>query len=181
MKDKFSPFPALVTQRLRLRQTLKTDAKEVLFSRSDKEMNKYICRVPPVNIKEAEDFVDKITKGVENGENINWSITLNGNPKMIGSICLWNFSPDKKIAEVGYDLHTHFQHQGIMDEALKRVLIFGFEDLKLNHIEAFTHHLNESSKKLLLNNNFSHIENRKDKGYPNNIIFELKNPQLPKI
>lgn len=172
---KFIPFPELTTERLLLRQTVKTDAKEVFFSRSDKEMNKYIRRNPPVNIKEAEDFVDKIIRGMENGENINWSITLNGEQKMIGSICLWNFSPDKKIAEVGYDLHSDFQHQGIMDEALKRVLTFGFKTLKLDHIEAFTHYLNEPSKKLLLKNNFLYIENRKDKDDPNNSIFELKN------
>lgn len=172
---KFIPFPELTTDRLLLRQTVKTDAKEIFFSRSDKEMNKYIRRNPPANIKEAEDFVEKITSGQENGENINWSITLKGNPKMIGSICLWNFSPDKKIAEVGYDLHTNFQGQGIMDEALKRILDFGFKTLELDHIEAFTHYRNESSKRLLVKNHFLHIEDRKDEDDPNNSIFELKN------
>lgn len=138
-------------------------------------MNKYIRREPAKTIQDAEDFIKRITEGIKNGKSINWGITLKGNAKMIGSICLWNFSSDKKIAEIGYDLHPNFQKRGIMDEAVKRVVAFGFETLDLYHIEAFTHRRNEASKKLLVKNNFLYIENRKDKDDPNNIIFELKN------
>lgn len=138
-------------------------------------MNKYIRRELAKTIQDAEDFVEKITEGMKNGKNINWGITLKGNAKIIGSICLWNFSSDKKIAEIGYDLHPNFQKRGIMDEAVKWVVAFGFETLDLYHIEAFTHRRNEASKKLLVKNNFLYIENRKDKDDPNNIIFELKN------
>ena len=175
MKFEFTRFPELDTERLFLRQTGKSDANEVFFSRSDEKMNRYIKRKLATTLKDAEDFVEKITDGFENGKNINWSITLKGNQKMIGSICLWNFSGNRKIAEVGYDLHLNFQNQGIMNEAMKRVLAFGFQNLKLEQIEAFTHFENEPSKKLLTKNNFVHAENRTDEDDPNNSIFELKN------
>jgi len=181
MKLNFIPFPRLVTERLTLRQTTKDDREEILFLRSDKEVNKYIKRPTPRNIKDAEEFVNKITKGIENGKNIYWSISMKGTTKMIGSICLWNFSLDRTVAEVGFDLSPEFHNQGIMSEALNCVLNFGFNNLELDEIEAFTHYGNESSKKLLMKNNFSLIENRKDKDDADNIIFGIKNqqPTLP--
>lgn len=175
MKFKFIPFPRLATERLTLRQTTKNDCEEILFLRSDKEVNKYIKRPTPENVKDAAEFVNIITKGIQNGENIYWSIILKGSTKMVGSICLWNFSSDGTKAEVGYDLSPEFQNQGIMSEALKCVLIFGFNKLELNEIEAYTHYRNENSIRLLMKNNFSLIENRRDKDNADNIIFGIKN------
>ena len=96
---------------------------------------------------------------------------------MIGSICLWNFSPDRKVAEVGYDLHPKFQKRGIMDESLRSVLKFGFEKLGLDEIEAFTHRDNAHSITLLERSQFSYIKARKDKDNENNIIYALKKQQ----
>lgn len=174
MSFKFSDFPILVTERLRLREITKSDGLMIFFLRTDKEINKYINRPKPhKNVKEAEDFIDKVGRGTENGENINWAITLHGETDIIGSICLWNFSDDRRKAELGYDLDTKFQNQGIMSEALKEVLNFGFIALNLDEIEAFTHYGNENSKRLLVKNNFILNRERKDEGNPNNLIFEL--------
>lgn len=62
---------------------------------------------------------------------------------------MWNFSKNNKTSEVGYDLNPIFQGKGIMNEALKSVVDFGFSKLNLNKIEEFTHKENESSKRLL--------------------------------
>lgn len=61
-----------------------------------------------------------------------------------------------------------------MDEALKAVLSFGFNNLKLDTIEAFTHKDNQRSKSLLLKSNFSVNSNRKDDNNPHNLIYECK-------
>ena len=66
-------------------------------------------------------------KGAEKGEFFTWGIVLKNESKIIGSICLWNFSTDKKEAEVGYDLHPKNHRQGIMNEALGRVLSIRFQ------------------------------------------------------
>lgn len=60
---------------------------------------------------------------------------------------MWNFSKNNKTSEVGYDLNPIFQRKGIMNEALKSVVDFGFSKLNLNKIEEFTHKENESSLK----------------------------------
>jgi len=93
---------------------------------------------------------------------------------MIGSISLWNFSLDKKTAEVGYDLGTNFHNKGIMSEAMKCVLDYGFTVLNLDKIEAFTHGKNQSSVRMLVKNGFVLVNGKTDPGNENNIIFELR-------
>jgi len=169
----FILFPKLTTDRLILRKATKADGNEILFLRSDQSVNKYINRPPTKNLKEAEDFMEKIENGIQKGQNINWNITLKNDPKMIGTICLWNFSEDQKIGEVGYDLHPQFHGKGIMSEALKCVVNFGFQKLNLEKIEAYTHRENESSKRLLENNNFTLVSEKNDNNNEFNIVFEI--------
>jgi len=85
-----------------------------------------------------------------------------------------NFSEDRKTAEVGYELLPNYHRKGIMSEALKAVLNFGFNELYLNEILAFTNKFNENSKSLLLKNNFTLEEGRVDEGFPDNLVFSLK-------
>ena len=174
---KFNPFPEIVTERLFLRQINESDSDVILFLRSDKTINKFIKRAESDKTKNSLDslnFIKKINKGIENNNFISWGITLKEDSKIIGTICLWNFSKDKKQAEVGYDLSPLFQKKGIMSEALKNVITFGFIDLRLTKIEAFTHKENESSKNLLETNGFILMAEKKDKKNSSNLIFEIK-------
>lgn len=170
-----SPFPTLETERLILRQLNTTDAAMIQFLRSDELVNLYVKRPKANNLEEAKQFIDKINTSIDNNQCLYWAITLKPNTTLIGTICLWNFSTDKTIAEVGYDLNPAFQQQGVMTEALSTILKFGFTNLQLKEIEAFTHRDNISSKKLLVKNGFTLIENRKDKNNFDNIIYTIKN------
>lgn len=161
-----------MTDRLILRKATKADGNEILFLRSDQSVNKYIDRPPTKNLKDAEDFIAKIEHGIQKGQNIYWNITLKNDPKMIGTICLWNFSEDQKVGEVGYDLHPQFQGKGIMSEALQCVMNYGFQKLNLEKIEAYTHRENKSSKRLLEKNNFTLVQNKSDADNEFNIVFE---------
>ncbi|EZH74060.1 hypothetical protein ATO12_14390 [Aquimarina atlantica] len=166
-------FPELQTERLFLRQLKESDDQVILFLRSNEIVNTYVKR-PKTNTKEeAINFINKINKGIDQQDWLFWGITIKDNPELIGTICLWNFSEDKKIAEVGYDLHPKFYKQGIMNEALISILDYGFTTLGLDRIEAFTHKNNEASKKLLIRNNFNHIEDRIDNDNPDNVIFSI--------
>ncbi|PKP13223.1 MAG: GNAT family N-acetyltransferase [Bacteroidetes bacterium HGW-Bacteroidetes-3] len=179
----FNPFPEIKTDRLVLRKIEESDADIILFLRTDKTVTKFIERPENRKTKNKTDaikFIREITEAFKNKESFSWGITLKNNSTIVGTICLWNFSADHKIAEIGYDLNPAFQKKGIMDEALKSVVNFGFSKLNLAKIEAFTHKENESSLKLLLKNNFQFIENRKDEDNPNNIIFEIEKPAINK-
>jgi len=172
---KFSPFPELKTKRLLLQKIEASDCDIILFLRSDATVNTYIERPESRQTKttaDALDFIEKINKNLVTEQSIAWGITLQNNPTIIGTICLWNFSEDNKTAEVGYDLNPKFHRKGIMSEALKTVINYGFTSIDLYKIEAFTHKNNESSKHLLERNGFKHNTHRTDGDTTANFIFE---------
>ncbi|AJW64925.1 ribosomal-protein-L7/L12-serine acetyltransferase [Elizabethkingia miricola] len=172
-------FPILITNRLLLNQLEDTDAENVLFLRSNEEVIRYIKREPDQNIQQAYDFIRLIRDRYENKSAINWAIRKKENPELIGGICLWKISADRKTAEVGYDLKPHYHGKGIMSEALVTVIEYGFSTLGLDNIEAFTSQYNEASKSLLLKHNFILNPERTDEDNLDNLIFELKRNPTP--
>lgn len=110
MKDrKFKPFPVLKTERLTLRQLVSSDDNEIFALRSNDNVNKYLDRKPSKSLKEARTFIKTINENIERNDSIYWAITLNGTDKLIGTICLFDFSDDNLNAEIGYELLPHFQ------------------------------------------------------------------------
>ncbi len=169
----FTQFSILKTKRLIFRQLEDADKQEIYFLRSDKEVNKFIDRPKPDGLKGASEFISKINNGIIKDELIYWAIALKDKPKLIVTICLWNISKDKKYAELGYELNPKFHGQGIMSEALSKILDYGFNRIGLKKIEAFTHKNNLKSTAMLLKNNFKHDVGRTDKDNENNIIFSI--------
>ena len=165
----FTPFPVLKTERLTLRQVRSSDNKEIFALRSNDNVNKYPDRKPSKSIDDARIFIQTINKNIQRNDSIYWAITLNGTDKLIGTICLFDFSNDNLKAEIGYELLPDFQGKGIMQEATSKVIDFGFQHVGLNSIEAYTHSENQSSTRLLEKLNFK----RHSAGDDNFMIFKL--------
>ncbi len=167
-------FPVLTTERLVLRQLEAGDANDIFFLRSDTNVNRYIDRPKAKSAGEATEFINKINNGIKDNKWFYWAVTIKGDSKLIGTICLWNFSEDNKTAEIGYELNPAFQKKGYMNEALREVIAFGFNKLMLDEVDAYTHKDNIKSTRLLIKNHFTPDKERKDKENSNNIIFTLK-------
>ena len=150
----FTPFPVLKTQRLTLRQLLRGDDKEIFALRSDDRVNKYLDRKPSKSLEEAKDFIETITKNIQNNDSIYWAITWKGTNNLIGTICLFDFSEQNSKAEIGYELLPDFQGKGLMQEAASKVIEFGIQHIGLHSIEAYTHCGNQPSVRLLEKLNF---------------------------
>ncbi len=172
---KKNKFIELKTERLFLRKLKESDWKAIFFLRSDKTVNQFVERSSSKSEEEANEFISKINTGIDKKNSFYWAITENGADQMIGSICLWNFSENQKKAEVGFDLNPKFQKKGIMNEALKCIIQFGFETLNLDLLEAYTHIDNQNSRKLLERNNFELVIGKKDEHNQNNVFYDLKN------
>ena len=150
----FTQFPVLKTERLTLRQLTSSDDKEIFALRSDDNVNKYLDRKPSKSIDDAKNFIQTINENIQRNNSIYWAITLNGTDKLIGTICLFDFSKDNLKAEIGYELLPDFQGKGIMQEATSKVIDFGVQHIGLNSIEAYTHSENQNSTRLLEKLNF---------------------------
>jgi ribosomal-protein-alanine N-acetyltransferase len=168
----FNPFPVLKTERLTLRQLSVNDDKELFALRSDKQVNKYIDRNPSTSIEDARKFIHKIEEVVRQHQGIYWAITLNDD-KLVGTICLFNFSNEHDQAEIGYELLPAFQRQGIMQEAASKVILFGLDVMGLKAIEAYTHPENENSSNLLKKFNFRKQEKSDNNSNDMFVIFKL--------
>lgn len=171
----FTSFPILTTERLTLRQLAIDDQQSIFALRSDKEINKYLDREPSKTIEDAVNFINKINDNIKINNSIYWVITLTTTKTFVGTICLFDFSNEKSSCEIGYELLTKFQGQGIMKEAAEKVIDYAFQTLQFQKIVAFTHSGNLNSTKLLKKFNFiESIEAEKEN--PDLNIFTLTHP-----
>ena len=168
----FTPFPILTTERLTLRQLSTDDRQNIFTLRSDTEINKYLDREPSKTIEDAINFIKKVNDNIKNNNSIYWAISLTSTKTFVGTICLFGFSNEKNSCEIGYELMTKFQRQGIMKEAIEQVIDYAFHALQFQKIVASTHHRNQSSTKLLTKFNFLQSQDA-DKENPDLNIFTL--------
>ncbi|MDP5172700.1 MAG: GNAT family N-acetyltransferase [Bacteroidia bacterium] len=167
-------FQVLHTPRLLLRALAESDASQVQFLRSDATVNQFVRRPRANTLADALAFIHRIEKGEATNPSYYWSITKRESDTMIGSICLWNLSEEGHTAEIGYDLHPQWQGKGIMSEAIKAVLAFGFSHMGLRFIEAFTQQNNHPSLHLLRANGFLLQPDRHDEDNEENVVFLLE-------
>lgn len=164
----------LETERLILKDINENHVEDILKIRSNEVINQFVQRNSPKNNYDALQFILTIKERTQNNQTYYWGISLKDQTHLIGTICLWNFSEDRKTAEVGYELLPDHHRKGIMSEALTAVLNFGFNDLHLQEILAMTDKFNENSRGLLLKHNFILQEDREDEGFPDNLVFSLE-------
>ncbi len=69
--------------------------------------------------------------------------------KIIGRAGFHNWYAQHFRSEMGYDMDEEYRNKGLMTEAIKTLIQYGFDKMDLNRIEAFTSPNNEASKKLL--------------------------------
>ena len=129
----FSPFPDLETERLLLRRVNVGDINEIFALRSNPETMKYIPRPLAKNKEEALAHIAMIDGKIDTNEGINWAITLKDNAKLIGIIGHYMIKPEHYRAEIGYMLLPEYHGKGIVSEAVKEVVKYGFESL-VSHI-----------------------------------------------
>ena len=176
----FHPFHNLETERLILRRVDNNDYKEVLSLRSNPETMKYIPRPLLKNDDDALAHILMIETKIQNNEGINWAITIKGDPKLIGVIGHYRIQLENYRAEIGYMILPEFNGQGIVTEAVKEVVKYGFEIMKLHSIEAVIDPDNVASANVLKKNGFvkeAHLkENEFHEGrFYDSVIYSILN------
>lgn len=170
-------FLTLESERLVLKEISMLDVSFLFKIRNNVENNKYIGRKKS-SLEEVNQFVIDRIADFKEKKGITWMIYDKEARQNIGSICLWNFDFENNVAEIGYELAPEFQGNGFMQEALSKVINFGFNELNLQTIEAFTDQNNQSSINVLLKYNFIQNTAFELKEVPTLIMFELTSTQL---
>lgn len=167
----FDPFPTLTTERLVLRQMNVADQDEIFFLRSDKDVLEFVDIPKAQSVNDAIAFIEKINNYIANNESVMWALTLKNSDTLIGNICLWNMDAENNKAEIGYMLHPKCQGKGLMQEAVEKIINYGFEIMQLNSIVADLHAGNLKSLKLLVKNGFMYETSNGDY-----VIYSLQKP-----
>lgn len=166
-------YPSLITRRLTLRELEPDDYPEVFDLRSNRSLNEYIDRPALKWHNQAKSFIEAIRRGYKLNQWIYWGITLKEKNEIIGTVCLWNFNLEFTSCEIGCEILPKYQGKGLMTEAMYAVLIYGFENLPLESIDAFTHKDNRAVIKLLGNFGFRFDVERIDEENTKSIVFTL--------
>lgn len=106
---------------------------------------------------EAAAMLRKIEQDCARGESIHWGICLrsadNPGDAVVGTCGFYRGFPDS-VGEIGYILREPYRGRGIMRSAIELVVTFGFEQLKLSSIVAFTDPDNAASISVLQRSGF---------------------------
>ena len=145
----------LNTERLILRKITSDDVDFILQHFSDEEVCQYMVDNEPIaTMEEAMDIIHWSHSNSDDPNNNRWLIIQKETNKPIGTIGFHRWDKNNKIAEIGYDLSKSYWNKGIMSEAMKIALKFGFEKMGLNRIQAFVHVENNASYHLLRKHGF---------------------------
>lgn len=128
----------LETERLELRRFVIEDA-EAMFKNwaSDTEVTKYLTWPIHGSVEISASILDEWIKSYSNPDYYQWAIVLKENGNVpIGCIGVNTIDERTEMAHIGYCLGRQWWHQGIMSEALKRVIEFLVDEVDVNRIES---------------------------------------------
>jgi ribosomal-protein-alanine N-acetyltransferase len=133
----FADFPELETERLLLRKMRLDDAEAMFAYASDPEVTRYVLWDTHRSIEDSETFLRFAIEGYESGDFGGWGVVFKDSGVFIGTCGLdAGYAPEHARAELGYVLSREHWGKGLMPEAARAVIAYGFGRLGLNRIQA---------------------------------------------
>jgi [ribosomal protein S5]-alanine N-acetyltransferase len=127
-------LPILTTERLTLRAVTMDDAEEMFTYGSNENVTKYVLWQTHETIRDTKEFIEMALETYAMQPFYHWGIVYK--EKFIGTIDYVMLQQHNKVGEIGYVLAEEYWNKGIVTEAAKRVIDFGFQELGLVRIQA---------------------------------------------
>lgn len=129
-------MPTLETQRLILRRIVMRDAKDIFAYSQDPEVARHVLWSAQKDMSEARDYCRFMMKRYRCDQPSSWGIIEKKTNRLVGTIGYMDYNEDNASVEVGYSLAHWLWNGGYMTEALRRVIVYTFEAMDVNRIEA---------------------------------------------
>ncbi len=136
VREALKDLPTLETERLILRKMTPDDADAVFAYASDPEVSRYTLWETHRSIEDSRAFLELVIQKYENGGEPDWGIVYRGDHRFVGACGLVNWEAEHARAEAGFVLSREYWGRGLMPEAVRAMIRFGFETMNLNRIEA---------------------------------------------
>lgn len=142
-------LPRLETERLILRKLTADDAGDIFVYASDPEVTRYLVWNSHRTIADSQAFINAAMARYEAGIVAPWGIELKRGKIIIGTCDYISRSVQHARAEIGYALSPKYWGQGLMTEAVRRIIAFGFDVKGFNRIQAVCEVPNIASARVL--------------------------------
>ena len=145
------PFPVLETERLVLREITLDDGEFWMRNFSDPDVVELTAWEPPRDLEAAKaEILQFCTQPFRESTGIRWGIAFRGSPDLIGTLGYHQWVREgAHRARMGYDLLREHRREGIMTEAMRAAVTYGFTTMGLHRIEVLTDPINTASIRLV--------------------------------
>ena len=141
-------FPTFETERLILRNISQADTAAIFHNFSDPDIAIWFFEQPHTEIEQTVQIINQFISEFEQGKGLTWAIALRENNQCVGT-CGYGEIETSERGEIGFDLAKDYWGKGLMGEALKPIIDYGFSVLKLVKVEAHTYSINLRARHLL--------------------------------
>ena len=151
----FVSLPTLETDRLILRKIEYSDKSDIFEYAKNPEVAKYVLWEPHKEEIDTIAFLNIIYAAYNKNKTAPWGIQIKENSKMVGTVGFVKWDKENKTGEIGYALSQEYWGKGIITEAVKEIVKFGFDKMELKKITAHCISENLASEKVLLKSGFN--------------------------
>lgn len=140
----------ITTDRMILRKFELSDASDVLKNWASKPEIQHMYSEPVYNTVEAvTELLKKYTSNYGNNNYYRWAIADKESNICIGQIAFYYVDTNNHFAEIEYCIASEYQNKGLMTEAVKALINFGFEKIGLHRIQISAKEMNAPSKRVI--------------------------------
>ena len=138
------------TERLVLRPFQVQDAQQMFENwASDEEVTRFLTWPTHESVQVTKQVLESWVSSYSNRDYYQWAIVLKKTGQVIGSLSLMNVNDETASAEAGYCIGRAYWNQGIVTEAFKAMISFGFERIGLDQLEAYHDVKNPASGRVM--------------------------------
>ncbi|GER65853.1 alanine acetyltransferase [Weizmannia acidilactici] len=149
IEDIYRDLPLLETDRLILRKLKRDDVLDLFAYASRSEVSKYVTWDSHRSVRDSKNFIGYILNLYREHRVAPWGIEDKKTRRLIGTVDFVWWKPDQGTAEIGYVLSPEYWGRGIMTEAVKKLIEFGFERMRLIRIQARCFAENKASARVM--------------------------------
>ncbi|QDQ28933.1 GNAT family N-acetyltransferase [Chitinimonas arctica] len=159
-------FPTLTTARLVLRELKPADTDAIFAIHRDTDAMRWFGADPITERAQAQRMIEMFAESRKAAlPGIRWAIVRNGDGQLLGSCGLFRWNKVYRNCLLGYELGRPHWGQGLMSEALRGILRYGFDQMQLNRIQAEIHPDNTASQLLVERLGFQREGRHRQQGY----------------
>jgi ribosomal-protein-alanine N-acetyltransferase len=131
----FTESPTFETERLLLRKINMDDLSDYFEFASDSLVTTYTIWHTHQSLDDSKYFIQYMLQKYNSKEAYHWGIIDKSINKLIGRTGFIEWDTKHLKAEIGFGIASHYWNKGIITEATKPIIEYGFLSLGLNRIE----------------------------------------------